>query len=253
MTTLLNRVTNPVQIQGNHSTIHYLDHNMDLNKVTAQEVITVAKHKVIDAVLQNSQIDDLNRLGINALDQTKHALLNQLNIDLNRELLTLLDTLHKPQPLNRFKKFMYWLTQSTQLFHIKSPEHLYDHILTHCYWQRFFVIAPHNLIHIFKSHPQFKSSTNTNYEQIQLIGHINSNPIFVNKLSNTIQTGSLPNTIYHSTTNPEFIITETATNQTTIQLSTKTILHHIPQPLNRFHNFNATTKPLPFYKKLLKL
>jgi hypothetical protein len=255
MTTLINTVTNPVQIQGNHSTIQYLDHNIDLNQVTAQEDIAVAKSKTIDAILDKSLIDDLNHIGINALDKTKHALLNQLNTELNRELLTLLDTLHKPQKPNRFKRFLYWLTQSTQLFHIKSPEHLYAHILTNCYWQRLFVIAPPNLIHIFKSHPHFNRIDNTDYEQIQLIGHINSNPIFVNNAihSNYIQTGSQPNTIYHSATTPQFIVTETATNQTKIQLSTKTILHHIPQPLNRFYNFNATTKPLPFYKKLLKL
>lgn len=256
MTTLLNTITSQVQIQGNHATIHYADHNPETNKVTIQEDIAIAKTKTIQTLLPNTTIEELNRFGINPLDQTKQALLNQLHLELDKELLKLVESLNTQKPLSRFKKFMYWLTQSKPLFYIKSPQDLYSHILHNCYYQRLFVISTPKLIHIFKNHPHFQSVNQTAFEHIQLIGHINGNPIFVNNMINTngIVSGALPNNIYSNQTNPEFTIEELHhNNQTEIKLETKTILRHIPQHTNRFYHFNATTKPQPLYKKLLKL
>lgn len=255
MTTLLNTITTKAQIQEDRAIIHYEDYNPETNKVTIKEDIAIAKTKTIQALLSNTTIEELNRFGINPLDKTKQALLNQLHLELDKELLKLVESLNTQKPINRFKKFIYWLTQSKPVFYIKNPQDLYNHILHNCYYQRLFVISTPKLIHIFKNHPQFQSVNQTAFEHILLIGHINSNPIFVNNMINTngIVSGTLPNNIYTNQTNPQFTIEELPNNQTRIKLETKTILHHIPQPLNRFYHFNATTKPQPLYKKLLKL
>lgn len=260
MTTLLNTLTQHVQIQDNIATIHYQDYNQEdlqtqTNRIsfTINEETAVAKTIVINAVIQNEAIDELNQLGINSIDKAKQALTYDVNSKLTNELVQLIESLNQKEQLSSFKRFFYWLTSSQPVHHITSPEELYNKILKACYWQHLFIISTPKLIPLFKKHPNFKSKI-TPFEHIQLIGHINSNPIFCNNMinSNGIMSGAIPTSIYSSTTTPQYSTTIQDTS-TKIQLQCQTVLHHIPQHLNKFYHFNATQMHKPFYKKLLKL
>jgi hypothetical protein len=259
MTQLIEQLTTKTQIQGNHATIQYLNYNPNQNVATLEEVIVIAKTKTAQATIDQTTINWLNNMGLNATQKTKETLHNQIASDLNKDLINLIDNLYTKPKQSKAKSFLYWLTSSSPIFYIKSPQQLYNHIVSKNNHNRIFIILPPHLIYHLTSHPNFIYIDNitTDDNNIQLIGHINSNTIFVNHAANQnyIQSGSIPTNIYFASTNPQISEEPTNPNQptSTIQIKSKTILHHIPQLNNNFYHFNATNKKQPLYKKLLKL